>query len=267
MKNTVVLSALVLLLLVILVSYVDVASSAKASSGRKKKSKADDDDDDDDDASDPHKAHRYDMEEKMHCPICLAFCASLRRSILKHQPLAVLKGVERKRFLNREDRVDEVMEDALVMTTRDYTWIEEEPGRGRFYHYDFMKKTGRDTGKISAEAWEQIEKQREINGDAQRKHYVRMSILGKFEDALEMYIRKNVTDYPRMVEMVCAGRGRRTEGVCQTEEQVKQSLPYHLEDAAGKKKKNSKIKVTKAGEDQQQQQPDDENVETISGEF
>ena len=86
-----------------------------------------------------------DFGDHMHCSLCMSFCFSLQRAMLASQPGPSMAAAKARKFLAADDRVEAVLAEAVLQSTRDYTWVDETPGlnnavpKGRFWHYDVLK--------------------------------------------------------------------------------------------------------------------------------
>ena len=149
------------------------------------------------------KAKTQEFTEVMHCPLCLSFVSALRGQMLRLQPGPGWSPREREAYLRREDRLTEILEETVTLTGRDYIWVNEafnqSPTRGRYWHIERLK----DSGAVSKESMEEVERQRAGGGDSFMRNYLRMTLLHENEEILEDLARKNVTDLTLLRQRVC----------------------------------------------------------------
>eukprot|EP00759_Apiculatamorpha_spiralis_P002548 PhF_6_TR11008/c0_g1_i1/m.17822 len=187
-----------------------------------------------------------DFGTHMHCSLCMSYCFSLQRAMDKNAAPSTFSPSERQRFLAREDRVEDVLQEALRQSTSDYVWVNERSRVGRFWHMDLVDLDY--GGELSDSLRQEVKKQQGIGGDVQRKNFVRLNVVGPHEEYLENVVAKNNEGGTLMdiVKHVCVdGEG----GIlCSGMEQLRQVFPRHKEDVedvknSRRKKKQNREKI------------------------
>eukprot|EP00760_Papus_ankaliazontas_P025236 PhM_4_TR2547/c0_g1_i1/m.13396 len=152
-------------------------------------------------------ARSEDFTEKMHCPVCLVLASELRRQSLANQPPPEGKdwtAARRKKYIKREDRIDDVINAAFTASSAKYIWVDETSAAGsiiagRYWRADVL----RARGHISEESLKRVEQQEKNGGDLRRENFMRMSLIGEAEDDIEALIGQNVTDVRKLQEALC----------------------------------------------------------------
>eukprot|EP00759_Apiculatamorpha_spiralis_P050455 PhF_6_TR4762/c0_g1_i1/m.6573 len=157
----------------------------------------------------PHYAA---FSEKHKCPACLVLANVLSQRMAKDQR-KVGTEAEKRKYILREDRVIDVLENSMQDASLRYTWIEmEKTVEGRYWlNADLLKNPD-----LPDETKEMVKDYERKGGDAGLKNYLRGEVLGQYEEALEDIIRANQYDTEYVAKKLCNDIAK----LC-TEEQVK----------------------------------------------
>jgi hypothetical protein len=144
--------------------------------------------------NDPEEYLLSEFNDKRWCATCTLFAKSLQEAMLKHQPPKKYTVQQAAKFLKREDRIDDILEQAIKIALMDYVWVDvKDDGTGKpvasYWLYSDLKKRP----FMKKETIDFIDAQHRTGGDAAMKHYITSVLLHEEgrEDLLEYWIKSN----------------------------------------------------------------------------
>ena len=143
------------------------------------------------------------FDTHMHCSLCLAFASAVRTEMLRQQLPPSWSPEERAAYLTREDRLEGIVEDAVVKTATDYIWVDETPSSGRYWHYQTLRNSKVWKQGSAEKSRQAIESQRQQGGEVNRVNFIRMYLVGSLEDLIESYAKQNMTDIAVLRRRFC----------------------------------------------------------------
>eukprot|EP00759_Apiculatamorpha_spiralis_P038660 PhF_6_TR37761/c0_g1_i1/m.56221 len=175
-------------------------------------------------------AERSEFSPRQHCPACLAFAITLAESMSTRQ-LRVGTPKEKLRYAAREDRVQDIIEEAVMKVGKRFTWVEDDKvadtvpeGRGRYWDIDDLL-----TKNLPKSTADQL-KEYKSHGGSRAMHYFIRTIASGNDEAIENVVKGNqYEDGFVVMKEVCVKIAK----ICKDEQVTPNSYEVPLLDSQG----------------------------------
>eukprot|EP00759_Apiculatamorpha_spiralis_P019252 PhF_6_TR25353/c0_g1_i1/m.35074 len=129
-----------------------------------------------------------DFHKYQQCAACLTFASEMHKLMKKRSPPSDLipNSTKWKKWMSREDRTTEILEDAAQIVNMEYVWVAgQHHMQGQFWLISYVKKLRLLTKKME----ETIEFEKSKGGNAGLQNFLKLDIIGNFESLLEKTIQ------------------------------------------------------------------------------